>query len=482
MDSKKATLNFKYLPAIIIFAGILLRIWVYIDNRCLWTDETNIALNIYEKNFAALAGELSYQQYAPPLFLWACKLFTTILGYGEKALRLYPLLSGIGCLFLLNQILKNTVRQRATWYPLLILATSIFFLRYSTELKQYMPDAFISTTLIWLAIKHDILKENPTKLIIVWITAGSLAIWGSMPSVFILASVSMYYFVTATVNKKHKRAGLVIIISTVWLFQFLLYYYGVLKQQINSDYLSSYHKNYFIHAFPSNKAEWIHNKDLIKNILSNCFGNATLPMIINSILVLIGTITLFIKRNHKAFLFITPILLMLTAAALNQYSLIPRLTLFIMPILIIIAGLGLNQILPNRSIYLQLPIAILCLISIGLTQPLKVFSTPIEEEQITEGLDCIVNRGLQSKQVYIYAGAVNSFKYYTSVHPEKYRWDQIKYAHILLAETNHVALADKAALLYTIPFDSYDTKKEFEKYNTVTDSCISTGCEVYFFN
>ena len=50
--------------------GILVRLVQYFSNRSLWFDEVAVALNLQERNYSELLGALSYDQAAPPLFLW----------------------------------------------------------------------------------------------------------------------------------------------------------------------------------------------------------------------------------------------------------------------------------------------------------------------------------------------------------------------------------------------------------------------------
>jgi hypothetical protein len=75
-----------------IAIGVLLRMAMYFHNRNLIIDEANIVRNLAERDFAGLTLPLKYEQYAPPVFLWIEKLASLLFGYGEKAMRLYPLL------------------------------------------------------------------------------------------------------------------------------------------------------------------------------------------------------------------------------------------------------------------------------------------------------------------------------------------------------------------------------------------------------
>src|ERR1043165_1516328 len=80
---------------LIVTAGVLLRLATFFHNRNLIIDEANIVRNLAERDFGGLVLPLTYEQYAPPVFLWIEKLASLLLGYGEKAMRLYPLLCGL---------------------------------------------------------------------------------------------------------------------------------------------------------------------------------------------------------------------------------------------------------------------------------------------------------------------------------------------------------------------------------------------------
>ena len=154
MNKTKTDKLLFWIAMFIIAAGIVTRIIVLLQNRDLIIDECNIARNIYERGFAGLAQPLSYEQYAPPVFLWMVKLFTVLFGMGEQVLRLYPLLTGFAAIIMLYLILKELTSLRSLWYPLALFVVAHMFIRYSTEVKQYMPDIFISLSLIWLATPY----------------------------------------------------------------------------------------------------------------------------------------------------------------------------------------------------------------------------------------------------------------------------------------------------------------------------------------
>jgi len=471
-------------PAAILLLGIVLRLYAYIDNRCLWTDEVDVALNVFERNYAALAQPLDYGQYAPPVFLWILKGATGIFGFGEMAYRLYPLLCGIAALLLFYNILKRELRLESFWYPLLLLATGLVYIRYSTEVKQYMPDAFITLLLVWLALRTDIIKSRTLPFIATWIVAGSIAIWSSMPSVFVLAGVGCYYTATVVHQRRYNLFVPIVIVSVAWLAQFLWYYFSILNKQIHSDFLVNFHNRFFLFALPSSSEEWTHNKEVITEVLRAAFG-ANMAVVFSTCMLLTGLAVLLIKKKATTWLYTLPVVLMLVAAALKQYSLIPRLTLFAMPLLLLLVGIGFDQLMKLRAPLLRIPVLLIALAAIITNNPLQSISQPIRQEQLTEALDYLKSQNIEEDELYVYIGAQNAYRYYTSIHPGKERYATLANATLLppAIESDSIfqQMPEKVALLYTIPFDNYAVKVRFEEHLQLIDSYDYMQCKAYIF-
>jgi hypothetical protein len=83
---RKNQRNFlQYLSIFLIIFGIVIRLVQYLNNRSLWLDEVNLALNIINRSYSELLNTLDYNQAAPPGFLWIEKLVTQLLGNNEYA-------------------------------------------------------------------------------------------------------------------------------------------------------------------------------------------------------------------------------------------------------------------------------------------------------------------------------------------------------------------------------------------------------------
>lgn len=467
-DSKTDRLM-RYLVFALLIAGVVLRVYVYLQNRDLIIDEANVARNIYERGFIALLSPLDYEQYAPPIFLWITKLSTLAFGMGERALKLYPLLCGIAALWVFYKILKTLIPLQAIWYPVSLLAFSPILIRYSSELKQYMPDVFIALLLIWLALNISIHTISKLRFALLWILIGTIAIWSSMPSVFILAGVGCYYGWQVLKTKQYKLIILPALISMIWVLQFGLYYLLMLQEQANSQYLQNFHQYDFLFATPSTKEEWEHNWRVFSELMIRFEGYYPYVHNINTAFLVIGTIMLVRKASAKSILLIIPVLALCIAAALNQYSMMARVSLFIIPVLIIIVGHGFAQYTQLKSGWLKGIIILAGLYATGCNMA-YLAAEPYKYEELTEGMHFVQNRNIPGNRTFIYHSSVPAFIYYTTIHPGKDKWADIKNANRLIYETNYDSLGawlnyslqpgQEVAFLYTNA-----TESEFQYRN-----------------
>lgn len=478
----------KILTGLIIIAGITVRVAVYLQNRNLFIDEANLARNIYERGFIGLTQPLIYEQYAPPVFLWVVKCFTLLFGYGEEALRSFALIAGIASLFLLRAILKEIASYRSLWYPVGLMAVAFIMIRYSAELKQYMPDTMVSLGLILLALKTDIEETKSRDFFLIWLLAGSLSIWASMPSVFILAGVGTYYLIIGIQLKSVKKFIPVIAAGAIWMLQFGFYYLTILKPQADSEYLQNFHREYFLFATPSNMAEWQHNWDRISNLLQETGGYSAMALYFNLLMILIAVIYGLKRDTAKMSLVIVPVGLVLVAAALNKYSLIPRVALFMMPLFLLLIGYGMDRVMSIKSAYVYIPVIVIAAISIKNHSMLNMIWNRYEVEEITNAMKFSTEKGIVAgSQLYLHNGARPAFIYYTTIHPDRKKWDKIKDAHLLWWDVNYDTLSrnitQRSAFIFTSVSseDMEGCKSAIRNYMHCTDSLDKPGAHAFVY-
>lgn len=134
----------------VLVLGLGLRLYHYLRDPSMWHDEAALALNVLGKGFRDLLGPLSFAEAAPPLFLWAEKAVTLLLGDGTYALRLLPFLASCTALLLLVPVAHRVLRPAAVPWALLLLAFSDHVLWHSCEAKPYAMDVFAATLVLAL--------------------------------------------------------------------------------------------------------------------------------------------------------------------------------------------------------------------------------------------------------------------------------------------------------------------------------------------
>lgn len=453
----------RYLIALILVMGIVLRLTYYFQDYDLIIDEANIARNIYERNFAGLLLPLAYEQYAPPIFLWIEKLFSLLLGFGEKALRLYPLLCGIASLFVFYKILSKLIAIKAYWYPLALLAMGTIYVQYCAQVKQYMPDMLIGLLLIWAALNLDGSKVGRTKFILFWIITGSIAVWSSMSSVFILSGIGCYYGWPLWKKRAWKETGFLLLPVLVWIMQFLLYYFLILKSQISLDNLQRYHHEYFLYSLPANSEQWLHNGKRLIAVIGQMGGMTVLPLIFNILLLFIGIYLLARKKTEWLWLFGLPIVLVLLAAALHQYSLIERLILFLLPLGLVLIGFGLEKLMEMKSVALKIIICAIALVSIKNRSAIDILWRYQGFQEITYGLTYLKDHHVDGSHLYIHDSTTPTYIYYTQLHPNKQNWESLTGAKLLKWDSDYTVetkdIRDTVYFLYTGGFPIEEKNK-----------------------
>ena len=473
----------------LIFIGISFRLILFFQNRNLIIDEANIVRNIYERDFIGLLKPLSYQQYAPPLFLWMEELWSLLLGYSEQAMRLTALVCGIGALFVYRKLLRKILPVYSSLLPLGLFCFAPIVAKYATEVKQYIPDAFVAISLVYTALVLPQFSTTRFRFVAQWILVGSIAIWAAQPSVFVLASVGLYYFVQCLMDKRWTYIPALLLIGAIWLSQFFIYYWFILRQQINSDYLQSYHQNYFLFLLPQSSSEWQHNGLLMVEIINNSVGYYLVPFYLGTILILVGFFSLLRKSMSLFLLLVAPIALTLFAAALHQFSLIERVCIFILPFMMILAGFGLDYFIQLGNKVVTIGATLAALLILSLHNFGSLFYRQYQFQELTRGLDYLLQQKASGTALYVDCASRDTYIYYTQIHPHKDKYAPLKAAYLFdwvqddFATVSRKIKGPNAYFIFTggHPDARYRHLKQMEVSLNMIDSFTYKYCYVYRF-
>jgi 4-amino-4-deoxy-L-arabinose transferase-like glycosyltransferase len=437
LANRGVTRVFHLIAAALVLTGIVLRVLILLQNRNLFIDEANVVRNIAERGFGGLLKPLAYEQYAPPVFLWALEGVSLVAGYGEVAMRSVAFVCGVAALFVFWRILLILLQPRSIWLPLGILAMAPLYIRYSAEVKQYGPDVLVCLLLTLAALRWKDPVGDRRRFFLRWAFAGSLAVWSSMPSVFVLASVGACLAGEVMVRKSYKDFALLTGIAAVWLAQFALYYVLILKSQIGSDYLQEYHQKFFLFAWPDNAAEWAHNKTRILEFVSNMGGWDSRWLRINLVFIAVSVGYLGLKNRPKLILLGGPLVLLLVAAALNQYSLIERLVLFAFPYGTLLLAVGFDRVLRIPFLPAQLLVLFYGYLVLQSFNWMQLFRERYEFQEVTKGMEWLQRKGARGPQLIVHEGTMPAYLYYTNLHPRRARYESLRGAHLAEWDTHY---------------------------------------------
>lgn len=414
---------FRIINYLIIAAGIVYRIVIYFQNRSLFIDEANVGRNIAERGFSQFFETLSYEQYAPPFFLFIIKASTLLFGMTEQALRLWPLIAGILSILAFYQLLKREISIRWLWFPLLWMGFTYRMFKFSTEVKQYTTDILVCLVLLNLVYIIPPNKLN-WKTATIWAVLGAVLIWFSMPVVFILAGIGFYYFFHSFFNEKKYQINKPIILSiAIWLLSFGLYYFAIIKQQTGTDYLLRSHADFYIPLIPTSFAEFKLLGGRLVGFWKAVFGGTTLAIICTSVLAILGTLHFFKKDKFKLFLYVVPFALMIFAVGVKQFSLMPRITLFVWPLLMLVVIAGVQWLMQWNKNWFSIALTVVLAIVVYNHTDYRFFRHALKAEEFKPAAHLIKANKKPNELLVVHHGAMPAYRFYSEHHKDKADYD-----------------------------------------------------------
>jgi hypothetical protein len=232
-------------PSVMIAAvGIALTIFRWAGGRPLWLDEEMIALNLRDRRLVDLSGALWLGQSAPFGWLAVQRAVVLTLGTGERALRLLPMLYGVGTLAMAVWVGRRWMTRMGAVVLMLLFAFGPSLSYYAVELKHYSADAFWALLLPVLgAWAIDTGADRPhveTRRLVIWWSVAAAGHWFANGGLLVAPGCAVLLLVVLW-RRNGWRAALVFgLFGCVWLASFALHYLVALRHTVNSEYLRGY--------------------------------------------------------------------------------------------------------------------------------------------------------------------------------------------------------------------------------------------------
>lgn len=408
-----------YLSLFLVGWGILVRLIQYLNNRSLWGDEVNLALNIIDRSYGELAQVLDNNQAAPLGFLWLEKLITQMVGNSEYALRLLPFVASLVSLGVFYRLVRRYSSAGAAPIAIALFVGGRHTLYFATELKPYSSDVAIALILWWLAVtvRHKILNYRE---IVTFVCLGSLAIWLSYPAILVLGGLAGWNLLTAARKLRLKilvnRSG----IYLSWLISFGLFYYSTIAQTLTNEDLSSSWES----RYPDSLGDILWLFDALGRFFYHPMGFSGIADGIGIFAFIVGCVAWY-RRDRSIFLaLISPFVATIIAAYLHQYPFRDRLVLFLAPLGITIVSEGVAWMFTgskraNKTCsWLWSISGIICLYTLTFPAIYRAGNFTVRPEQkheVRPVLEYVVEQMRSPDEIYVYTEANAAFIYYTEL-------------------------------------------------------------------
>jgi len=404
----------------LIVLGVALRLRQYLTGRSLWSDEAMLALNIVNRNFIGLFKPLGFDQGAPIGFLLVEKLFSSPFGRSEYALRFFPLIVGIISIWLFYLLLKRTTSAVGVFAALSLFVLNPRLIYYSSEVKQYTVDVFVTIALLLLA--SHLFEDQPQKRNFAWLAlAGFLALWFSHPALFVLAGIGITLVILYIRRRDYVSLRTSIGMGILWLANIILLYFLILRDLGHNAYMYEYWQGAFMPLSPWKAIDWF--RWMMGGIIATQFGIPYFTFFV-FMLFLIGWVILWLRNRNYALTFALIFLVTLTVSALKLYPFAERMILFLIPLGLLLLGKTVEAL--YQSLQKQRALSVLATLILSgyliygpLTTSTGYFLKPKYFEHIRPFMQFLQETWRSGDAMYISNGAVAQFEYYAPIYALK---------------------------------------------------------------
>ncbi len=394
----------------------------FVYNRSLWLDEAMLALNIVDRKFLGLLTPLDHIQVAPILFLEIEKMFSLLIPDSEFGLRLLPFLAFILSTYFFIKLLNLTnLNKYMQWFGLSLFAFNPTMIYYSSEVKQYMCDVLVLTSMYYFILKP---YHKPKNQFYILTFVGVISIFLSNIAPIILFTSGLFLLYRYS---RGESVGLVQILfmSVIWLVIFWCYFYFFIAGHPSREMMLTYWTNQdaFFTANPFDILFYKFVWDKWIMITTVLFQLGGVWKAIITLFVVVGIMRLLWLRNVTWLILTTvPIIIHLFISSLRLYPFETRLILYTCPLIVILCLFGLKGIM--EMIYKIFQRDLVSVVTLALTLGIVIGGYakgfygsrfPFQNEEVKSCLNFITEHKRKADNVYIHGVSHYFFDYYRSI-------------------------------------------------------------------
>ena len=403
--------------AALLVLGVALRVAEFLEPSSLWGDETMLAISIASRTYGQLAEPLYFGQTAPLLYLWLERTAFELAGAHERVFRLVPFVGSVLSLGVFYAVARRMAAAGAATVALALVATSPVLVTYSGEGKPYATD-FLTTTLLFLLALWWRGRPPNSRRWLALLGAGWLAILGSTPSIFVLASLVVAVWAGWTSEDRRRHTAALAAVATLWVAAFAALYLLLLGDVAANIYMQEFWERALLVPGPDLPGRFWEGLAAA----AAPAGAALYPRLLTPIVLLLlaGGVVVLARGRRKpdALLLTLPLVFAFGASFLGRYPLHSRLLLYAVPGVAIACGIAVDAAAVRLAAWrapirprfvvaaLVLPLAIVGISVLTVPSPQYEAMAPIVAE--------LNRRAAPEVPVYVFARNTPAWLFYTT--------------------------------------------------------------------
>ena len=413
--------------ALIIGAGILLRLVAYCAGRSLWLDEASLASSIVARSYAGLLQPLDYDQVAPIGFLVLERLAVGALGPNEYALRLLPLVAGVAAVFVFRRVAERCLAPGGVLLAVTLFSLSSHLVYFSSEAKPYSSDVAVALLLILAALGVRRRGAVTARAGVAFGLVGGAAVWFSQPSVLVLGGIALGLTAAYALERRWAAARWLGVSYALWGVSFVPAYLQSLQYLSDPAYLDAFWRTGFLPLPPRSVGDLRALHAAFDRVFADPLGlSGADPLgtpvrhvgVVPKLAAIAGIWWVLARRECAWALVLAPVAVTLAASGLGLFpfgSALPatgRVILFLVPSLLLLVAAGAEALRTRlRVVGPALYLFLLAWPAYPLAR-----SFPYRREEMKEAMGVVRRHRRAGDAVYVYFGARNAFRHYAPRH------------------------------------------------------------------
>jgi hypothetical protein len=449
----------------LIATGIALRVWYFLANYSLNHDDICLALNVISRSAGGLMRTLDFDQAAPLGFLLMEHAMVRLMGPGEMALRLIPLICGCLSVVLIAKLATALLPPFEALAVIGFFAFSQAMIESSIQVKPYSLDVLVAIILVSVAL--PLMQDAASRRERITAAAmGAVSLWVSLPAFFMLFGMAAVIGGQAIVNRRHDAFRRLLPVICAWVISAVGALWFSVKPGLLNRNLAQLDSGYqFPIHVPARIVPWITEAAI--NLGSMCTSVRLAPLA--AVALLFALALMLWNRDLPSLMLAAPIALCLLATIAQLYPWLPRLIFFTAPLALIIIARQVGGIVRERSPSVRTvaaSIVAMALIYSGVSglKNIIVYGSGFDDPR---GAVAAIERGWQpGDRIYASDAAMPCIIYYRMI----LRAPQLDFvssrnaAYLPNQIERVVPLPKSAGRLWFMFFDAGEKEKDFDRY------------------